>query len=99
MFTFTVPGIGQVQPTRMPQGAQTSGFSFNETMLLALGPIPPLPDRYIAASGDGSEPSLLTPPLGGVAKTRFYTDDVFRASKNFYDAYDLLEQHLLPRIT
>jgi hypothetical protein len=67
-------------------------------MLLALGPIPPLPDRYIAASRDSSELSLLTPPLGGVAKTRFYTDNVFRAGKNFYNAYDLLEQHLLLRI-
>jgi hypothetical protein len=67
-------------------------------MLLALGPIPPLPNRYITASGDGSEPLLLIPPLGGVAKTRFYADDVFRASKNFYNAYDLLEQHLLLRI-
>jgi hypothetical protein len=82
----------------MPQGAQTSGFSFNETMLLALGPIPPLPDRYIAASGDGSKPLLLTPPLGGIAKTRFYTDNVFRAGKDFYNTYDLLEQHLLLRI-
>jgi hypothetical protein len=67
-------------------------------MLLVLGPIPPLPDRYIAASGDGSKPSLLTPPLGGIAKTRFYADNVFRAGKDFYNTYDLLKQHLLPRI-
>jgi hypothetical protein len=67
-------------------------------MLLALGPIPPLPDRYIATSRDSSELLLLIPPLGGVAKTRFYTDDVFRASKNFYNAFDLLEQHLLLHI-
>ena len=39
-LAFHVPGIGQVQPTRMPQGARTSSFTFNELMNIVLGPIP-----------------------------------------------------------
>ncbi len=37
---FHVSGIGQIQPTRMPQGARTSIFTFNELMNIVLGPIP-----------------------------------------------------------
>ena len=41
VFAFEVPGFPQLQPTRMPQGSQTSGFTFTELMKLALGPVPP----------------------------------------------------------
>ena len=51
IFAFTIPGIGQLQPTRMPQGSRSAGFTMSELMNITLGPIPP-PDP---------EPSLLHP--------------------------------------
>jgi hypothetical protein len=44
-FAFSIPGIGQLQPTRMPQGAVSSAFSMTELMYLVLGKIPPLPQE------------------------------------------------------
>ena len=69
-------------------------------MYLVLGYILLLPEQYAAScsNSDGSELSLLTPPPGGIARAKFYADDVFGACKDFYEAYELLDQHLLPRI-
>lgn len=40
-LAFHIPRIGQVQPTRMSQGARTSFFIFNELMNIVFGSIPP----------------------------------------------------------
>ncbi|POS82079.1 hypothetical protein EPUL_004697, partial [Erysiphe pulchra] len=40
-FAFSIPGLGQLQPTRMPQGSCSASFSFTELMYLVLGWIPP----------------------------------------------------------
>lgn len=39
-FAFTIPGIGQLQPTRMPQGSRSASFTMSELMNIAMGPIP-----------------------------------------------------------
>ena len=85
-YAFTVPGFGQLQPTRMPQGSGTSSFTMNELMNIAFGPIPaPQP-----------EPSLFNltdpPPL------KFYLDDIFGGFASPEAAVEYLEQHLLPRL-
>ncbi|POS81794.1 hypothetical protein EPUL_006422, partial [Erysiphe pulchra] len=68
IYAFFIPGIGQLQPTRMPQGCGTSGFSMQELMQIVWGALPPVPehlrgDQYHPLqhefSSDGSEPSLL----------------------------------------
>lgn len=35
-LVFHIPGIGQVQPTRMPQRARTLSFTFNKLMNILL---------------------------------------------------------------
>lgn len=92
-YTFSAPGFGQLQPTRMPQGAGSSAFTMNELMSLVLGPIPPNSD------GQGAEPSLLQAAepdtLPGMV---YYMDDMMAASNNFEEAFRFLEHHLLPRL-
>ena len=86
IFAFTVPGFGQLQPTRMPQGSGSASFTMTELMNIAFGQIPP-PD---------AERSLLTlsdpPPLA------FYLDDIFGGYPNFEAQYAFLRDHFLPRI-
>jgi len=93
LFAFTIPGIGQLQPCRMPQGSHTAGFSLTELMYLVLGEIPPNDDRV------GQEPSLLT---GETENTLppccFYMDDVFSGFSNYDTAFKFLEENLLPRL-
>ena len=55
-FAFTIPGMGQLQPTGMQQGSMTASLTMSELMLRVLGEIPPF------------EPSLLqsiTRPANG----------------------------------
>lgn len=44
-FAFSTPGLGQLQPTRMPRGSYSALFSFTELMYLVLGCIPPYYDH------------------------------------------------------
>ena len=41
LLAFSIPGLEQYQPTRMPQGARTSAFTMTELVGMALGAIPP----------------------------------------------------------
>lgn len=82
IFAFTISGIGQLQPTRMPQGSHTSGFSFTELMYLALGEIP------LNCEGLGAESSLThgTSPEEP-AMAAFYMDDIFSGASTYEAAY------------
>lgn len=40
ILAFETPVFPQLQPTRMPQGSKTSGFTMTNTMLTAFSPIP-----------------------------------------------------------
>src|SRR5215469_630394 len=89
LFAFTIPGIGQLQPTRMPQGTGSAGFTMTELMNIAFGPIP---DPY-------PEPSLLhTDDPIGVPHMVFYMDDLFGGGESFEDLFPFLSYHFLPRI-
>jgi hypothetical protein len=69
-----VSGMGQMQPTRMPQGSCSAGFSMAEVMNITLGPIPTLPLEYRTNDSDGSYPSLLIsqePSTNGDQGNRF----------------------------
>ena len=71
-LAFHVPGIGQVQPTRMSQGARTLSFTFNNLMNIVLRPIPTFQ----------LEPSLLHgKTTKDSASFAFYMDDIFEAFK------------------
>lgn len=39
-FAFSMPGMGQLQPTKMPQGSCSASLSFTELMYLVLGQVP-----------------------------------------------------------
>ncbi len=89
IFAFTIPGIGQLQPTRMHQGSQSAGFTMTELIYRAFGHLPP----------PHNEPSLLhsshhdePPPLV------FYMDDIFGGQSGFDEQYSLLREHFFPRI-
>ncbi|KAI0995489.1 hypothetical protein K3495_g12690, partial [Podosphaera aphanis] len=106
-FAFSISGIGQCQPTRMPQGTRSAGFSFTEMMYIALGSIPPLNSVNIEnpdGSGlwgnyDGSEPSLISAETpGGLPRATFYIDDIFSGATDFEDMFNFLEYHLFPRL-
>lgn len=88
-LAFTIPGLGQLQPTRMPQGTRTSSFTMTEMMNIALGPIPePFPEPSLLHSVDKDT----LPPVA------FYVDDGFVAHRTYEEQYAFLETHLLPRL-
>lgn len=97
-FAFTIAGIGQLQPLRMPQGTRSAGFSMTEMMYLVLGEIPPLP----AVGGEdpvGFEPSFLIPPEEDkLPKCSFYMDDIFTGASTFDEMYDFLANDFFPRM-
>lgn len=95
-FAFYLPDVGQLQPTRMMQGSQSSAFTMNELMNLVFGPIP----------APQSEPSLLhysATPLekhqtAGLAPLAYYMDDIFGGAQSFDEQLEFLGNHLFPRL-
>jgi hypothetical protein len=88
-LAFTVPGLGQLQPTRMPQGARTSAFTKNEMMHIAFGPIPE----------PNLEPSLFyNKKQKDAVCMAFYIDDMFIAHASFEEQFEFLANHLFPRL-
>jgi hypothetical protein len=85
-FAFTVPGFGQLQPTRMPQGSGTASFTMTELMLIVLGAIPP----------PNPEPSLLT--MKDPAPVVSFVDDLYGGAESFENMYQFLRGHFFPRI-
>ncbi|KAI0996530.1 hypothetical protein K3495_g11651 [Podosphaera aphanis] len=91
-FAFSIAGIGQLQPRRMPQGFITSIFSFTELIYIVLRAIPATDnfkrwDSLLASSSPNSLP-----------KVAFYVDDIFSGFEHFDQGYDILENQLLPRL-
>lgn len=90
MLSFTIPGIGQLQPTRMLQGTRTSSFTFEELMLIAFGRItPPQPEPSLLEWGEKGEPPAMA----------FYLDDGFSAGDSYESHFAILRDHLLPRLS
>ena len=88
-LAFHVPGIGQVQPTRMPQGARTSVFTFGELMNIVLRPIPsPKTELSLLHTKTPQDSALLA----------FYMDDTFGAFKTYQEQYMFLRDHFFPRM-
>lgn len=88
LFAFTIPGIGQLQPTRMPQGSKSAGFTMSELINITLGPIPePMP-----------EPSLMHSESPGPPPVVFYVDDIFCGHEDFESQFTFLRDHFFPRI-
>ncbi|KAG7007159.1 hypothetical protein G7Y79_00011g030570 [Physcia stellaris] len=87
-LAFHIPGIGQLQPTRMPQGTRTSSFTFTELMNILLGAIPPPnPEPSLLHNADGSDPNA-----------GFYIDDIFGGFETWQQLYDFLVQQFFPRL-
>ncbi|POS82100.1 hypothetical protein EPUL_005332, partial [Erysiphe pulchra] len=91
-FAFSIAGIGQLQPTRMPQGSITSMFSFTELIYISLGAIPP------TKTFEGWDPLLASSTPHSLPQVAFYVDDIFSGFENFDQGYDILENRLLPRL-
>lgn len=86
-FAFTIPGMGQLQPTRMQQGSMTASFTMSELMCRAFGEIPPCePSLLQTASSDS--PAMLT----------FYQDDILGGHSDYYTAFSFFKNHFFPRI-
>lgn len=89
IFAFTIQGIGQLQPTRMPQGAKSSGFTIKEFVHRAFGII----------NNAYPEPSLLDSNQDDQLPTlTFYIDDFFGGFKDFESQFQFLSNHFFPRI-
>lgn len=74
--------MGQVRPTRMPQGLGSSGHHFHELGYIAFGAIPePNP-----------EPNLIGKSF------RVYVDDMFMKHNGFWDQFLFIRDHWLPRL-
>ena len=88
-LAFNVPGLGQFQPTRLPQGSRTSSFSFQELMLIAFGSIPePNPEPFLLQA---ESPEALV-------EMAFYIDDLFAAGTDYYTQFKFLKEKLFPRL-
>lgn len=87
-FAFHVPGIGQLQPTRMSQGSRTSSFTMNELCYIAFGEIPP----------PCKEPSLIVPTKSRLQHAGVYIDDIFPAHSTWKEHFAFTINHLLPRL-
>lgn len=86
-FAFTIPGMGQLQPTRMQQGSMTAAFTMSELMCRAFGEISP------------HEPSLLqADTLNFPAMITFYQDDILGGHSDYHAAFAFLRDHFFPRI-
>ncbi|KAI0995725.1 hypothetical protein K3495_g12453 [Podosphaera aphanis] len=92
LFAFSMSGMGQLQPTRMPQGSCSASFSFTELMYLVLGQVPPT-DTF-----EGMDSLLLPKKEGQLPGATFYIDDIFSGFRTFDEGYRLLEEELLPRL-
>ncbi|POS84282.1 hypothetical protein EPUL_005663 [Erysiphe pulchra] len=92
-FTFTIPGICQLQPTRMPQGSRFTSFFLTELMNILLGPIPGV------GNIKKQESFLVLDASNTLSNCACYIDDIFSGFKNFDDGYSILENVLSPRLT
>jgi len=91
-FAFSIPGAGQLQPTRMPQGSCSASFSFTELMYIVLGLIPAVEGFEAWESMLGSESPSTLP------KSTFYIDDIFSGFRTFEEGYGILANELFPRL-
>jgi hypothetical protein len=83
----------------MLQGSQSAGFSINEVMFVALGPIPLLSPELQSPYYDGLEPLLLSSnSVDGAPYIKFYMDDIFSGKESPQEMYKFLQDYLLPRI-
>ena len=90
-FAFTVPGFGQLQPTRMQPGSQSGGFTMTELIYRGFGPIPST--KHLA------EPSLLHSSDPGIPPSlTFYMDDFFGGFPDFESLFKFLKDHFFPRV-
>jgi RNase H-like domain found in reverse transcriptase len=91
-FTFYVSGLGQLQPTRMPQGSVSAAFTLTELTTILLGAIPPpQPEPSLLHGLPDGDPSDPVPCV-------FYQDDIFGGHSSFEAQFEFLRDQLLPRI-
>ena len=88
LFAFTIPGIGQLRPTRMPQGSRSARFIMSELMNITLGPIPEPNSELSLMHGEPLEPAPIA----------FYIDDLFSGHPDFESQFAFLCDHFFPQI-
>lgn len=82
ILSFFCPGLGQLRPTRAPQGCGGSGLVLAEAVNRLFGPIPP----------PNAEPTLFSDSFNA------YQDDSFFAHSTFEDHLSFINDRYLPRI-
>ena len=88
-FASIIPGIGQIQPTRMQQGSMRAGFTLTESVYKAFGCIPtPNSESSLLHSSDSQKSAPLT----------FYMDDFFGGFSDFESLFVFLRDHFFSRI-
>lgn len=88
LFTFSISGIGQLQPTHMPQGSQLAGFMMTKLMNIALGSI----------SEHQSEPFLMHSKSSDSVSITFYMNDLFSGHSDFESQFAFLQDQFFPQI-
>lgn len=74
VFAFKIQRKGQLQPTRMPRGSQSAGFTVNEVV----------PRGFGALTESHCEPSLLeSDTKDRLPSLTFYVDDFFEGFTDF----------------
>lgn len=89
LFAFTIPGIGQCQPTRMQPGSELAGFTMTAAVYKGFGFIQSTHQELSLLHSD--DPSF-PPPLS------FYTDDFFGSFPDFEAQFAFLRDHFFPRL-
>ena len=88
-FTFKISGIGQIQPTRLQQGSQSTRFTMTELSYRAFGPIPaPHPEPSLFDSPDSAIPPSLV----------FYMNDFLGGFQDFGNIFPFSRDHFFPRV-
>lgn len=89
IFAFTIQGLGQLQTTRMPQGAKSAGFTINELVHWAFG----------AINHASPEPLLLDYKKDDQLSTlTFYINDFLGGFKDFEAQFQFLLNRFFLRI-
>jgi hypothetical protein len=89
LLAFSVPGLGLLQPTRMPQGTRSSAFTINEMMHIAFGPILTSNEELSLLHADERD---------GLPPMLFYIGDIFVGHGDFHKQFAFMRYYLLPNL-
>ena len=93
LFAFTISGMRQLQPTRMPQGSKSADFTMTEVINRAFG--------TISSRNEFDPESFFLHSISSfqISNLCFYMNDFFeKQSAGFFPLYRYLKNHFFSRI-